>query len=134
MRRRKNNDKKVLFSPRETRASANKRSFGRNNRNNKNNFPTHRREYNNKGKKTNSLTVLLMILALVAFIAGAGFGISLSFDDGSNDGPHVVNVTKEMTTNLNNTTQVYFDEELDDIDFNDNETLAELNITETPSY
>ncbi len=74
-----------------------------------------------------------MIIALVAFIAGAGFGISLSLDDGS-DEPQVVNVTKEMTTNLNNTTPVVYDEELDDIDFNDNETLAEFNITETPSY
>lgn len=132
MRRRKNNDKRVLVSPREIRSSSNKRRFRRNNRNN--NFNSNPRRGDHKPKKTNGLTLLLMILALVAFIAGAGFGISLSLDDGSDDGPHVVNVTKEMTTNLNNTTPVYFDEELDDIDFNDNETLAELNITETPSY
>ena len=129
MRKRKNNDKRVLVSPRNTQ-SKNKRNFRRNNQSN---YSRNYRSNNGKPKKTNRLTLFLMILALIAFVAGAGFGISLSLDDGD-DGPHIVNVTKEMTTNLNNTTQIYFDEELDDIDFNNNETLAELNITEAPSY
>lgn len=128
MRRRKNNEKRVLVSPRDNR-SKNKRKFRRNNHNNN---PRSYRSNNKKPKKTNRLTLFLMIIALVAFVAGAGFGISLSLDDGS-DAPHVENVTKEMTSNLNNTTHVYYDEELDDLDFNDDETLKEFNITENAS-
>lgn len=78
--------------------------------------------------------LLVIIVALAAFVIGAGIGISLSFDDGQDDGPHFENVTKEMTTNLNDTEPIVFDEEADDIDFNDNETLTELNVTEEPSY
>lgn len=65
--------------------------------------------------------MLLVILALVAFVIGAGMGVSLSFDDGSDDQPHFENVTKEMTKNVNNTT-VTFDKEVDGIDYNENET------------
>ena len=64
-----------------------------------------------------------MIIALLAFVIGAGIGISLSFDDGGDDeGPHYENVTKEMTSNLNETDTVYYDKSTDAIDFNENET------------
>ena len=74
-----------------------------------------------------------MILALVAFVIGAGCGISMSFDDGD-DGPQWENVTKEMTTDLNDTEPFYYDDELDNVDYNDNETLSKLNVTTEPSY
>lgn len=118
--RRKKNDKRVLISPRDNR-----------------NHPRSRnRRYNQrKPRKTNGITLILMILAIVAFVIGAGIGVSLSFDDGSQDeSPHVQNVTKEMTTNLNDTEPIYYDELEDNIDFNDNETLSELNVTQGPSY
>ena len=86
----------------------------------------------NKSKRS-GITVFLMILALIAFVIGAGIGISLSFDDGD-DGPQWVNVTKEMTSDLNNSEPVVFDSEVDSVDYNDNETLSELNITNEPSY
>ncbi|OED01053.1 hypothetical protein A9505_02435 [Methanobrevibacter sp. A27] len=73
-----------------------------------------------------------MILALVAFVVGAGMGVSLSFDN--DDGPHWKNVTEEMTTNLNETDNFTYDEEVDGVDFNSNETLTELNVTVKPSY
>ncbi len=73
-----------------------------------------------------------MILALVAFVIGAGIGISFTLDDGP-DGPHWQNVTNEMTTNVSQE-PVYYDIEEDRVDFNDNETLEKLNITSEPSY
>lgn len=119
--RRKKDDKRVLVSPRDNRQRNSRRQRRRN------------PPINRKKAKRNKKTVLLMILALVAFVIGAGIGISLSFDHG-NDGPQWENVTKEMTTNLNDTEPVYYDSELDRVDYNDNETLAELNITTGPSY
>ena len=135
--RRKKDDKRVLVSPRDARKNNSRRQKIRrpinNSRNNSRNY--NRNNTRNKRKRS-GLTVFLMILALVAFVIGAGIGISLSFDDGSDDGPHWVNVTEEMTTNLNDTEPVYYDSSLDDIDFNSNETLTELNITaeDMPSY
>ena len=80
------------------------------------------RNRRNKKKRSNKL-VFIMIVALVTFVIGAGIGVSLSFDNGNDDeGPHYENVTKEMTSNLNNTTDVYFDKTTDDIDFNENES------------
>ena len=131
--RRKKDDKRVLVSPRDARKNKSRRQKIRrptsNSRNNNRTTPRNKR-------KRSGLTVFLMILALVAFVIGAGIGISLSFDDGSDDGPHWVNVTEEMTTNLNDTEPVYYDSQLDDIDFNSNETLTELNMTaaDIPSY
>ena len=131
--RRKKDDKRVLVSPRDARKNKSRRQKIRrptsNSRNNNRTTPRNKR-------KRSGLTVFLMILALVAFVIGAGIGISLSFDDGSDDGPHWVNVTEEMTTGLNDTEPVYYDSELDDIDFNSNETLTELNMTaaDIPSY
>jgi len=66
--------------------------------------------------------MIVMIVALIAFVIGAGIGVSLSFDDGNDDQPQFENVTKEMTTGLNDTEQVYFDKEVDDVDFNENVT------------
>ena len=39
-----------------------------------------------------------MVIALIAFVIGAGIGVSLSidFDDHSDDGPKYKNVTKKM--------------------------------------
>lgn len=134
--RRKKDDKRVLVSPRDARKNNSRRKKIRrpinNSRNNSRNY--NRNNPRNKRKRS-GLTVFLMILALVAFVIGAGIGISLSFDDGD-DGPHWVNVTEEMTTNLNDTEPIYYDSELDDIDFNSNETLTELNMTaaDIPSY
>ena len=62
-----------------------------------------------------------MILALVAFVIGAGIGVSLSFDSGD-DGPKYENVTKEMTHNLNETNVTYYDSDIDDVDYNENGT------------
>lgn len=121
--RRKEDDKRVLISPRDISQNKPKRQIRRNPRNNQ-----------RKQRKRSGKTIFLLILALLAFVIGAGIGISLSFDDGSDDGPHWVNVTKEMTTNLNDTEPVYFDSELDDVDFNSNETLTEFNLTDEPSY
>ncbi len=70
----------------------------------------------------------VMIIALVAFVIGAGIGVSLSFDNGTEDeGPHYENVTKDMTSNLNDTEDVYFEKNVDDVDFNENQT-SQLNI------
>lgn len=98
----------------------------RRNRNNAYNPPRNPRNPRNRRnrKKRSNRLVFIMIVALVAFVVGAGIGVSLSFDDGSaDDGPHYKNVTKEMTSNLNDTEQIYFDTSSDDVDYNENETL-----------
>jgi len=67
--------------------------------------------------------MIVMIIALVSFVIGAGIGVSLSFDNGSADeGPHYENVTKEMTSNLNDTEDVYYDKTTDAVDYNANDT------------
>ena len=48
--------------------------------------------------------------------------VSLSFDDGTDEGPKFVNVTKEMTSNLNETEEVSFEKNVDDVDYNENVT------------
>ena len=71
--------------------------------------------------------VFLMIIALVAFVIGAGIGVSLSFEDNHVDeGPHFVNVTKEMTSDLNDTEDVYYDKSADAIDYNQNQTQFDI--------
>lgn len=119
--RRNRDDKRVLYSPRN--------NSGRDYKRPKTNKPPHQR----RRGKTNRITVFVIILALIAFVIGAGAGISLTFDDGD-EGPQWHNVTEEMTTNLTGDEKVYFDEDLDQVDFNNNETLTELNITKEPSY
>lgn len=66
--------------------------------------------------------MLIMIIALIAFVIGAGIGVSLSFDDGTDEGPKFVNVTNEMTSNLNETEEVSFEKNVDDVDYNENVT------------
>ena len=74
-------------------------------------------------KKSNGKLVLVMIVALIAFVIGAGIGVSLTFEEETVDeGPHYENVTKEMTSNLNSTEEVYFDKTTDDVDYNQNDT------------
>jgi hypothetical protein len=90
---RKKDDKRVLVSPRDSRQNNSRRKRLRRSRNNsmsrRNPMPR-----NNPKKKSarSGITVFLMILALLAFVIGAGIGISMSFDNGDDDGPHWVNV------------------------------------------
>ena len=130
--RRKKDDKRVLVSPRETRKKANKRQLlGNRNRRIRN-----ANNYNNdvKKSKTSKITLFLMIFALVAFVVGAGLGMIWNTEDNTHEAPHWINVTEEMTTNLNDTEPVYYDASVDDVDFNSNQTLTELNATSEPSY
>ena len=122
--RRKKDDKRVL---RAGNGRQNKsRRIKRGNRQfmsprNDNHYP--RNPHNRRPKKTNGKLVFLMIIALVAFVIGAGIGVSLTFEDNqADDGPHFVNVTKEMTSDLNDTEDVYYDRSADDIDYNQNQT------------
>ena len=126
--RRKKDNKRVLVSPRDNRQKNSRRKIRRSSSN-----PIPRSNPRNKTKRSRR-TVFLMILALLAFVVGAGIGISLSFDNGDDDGPHWVNVTKEMTTDVNNTEPVIYDYDEDYIDFNDNETVNELKLTTEPGY
>ena len=130
--RRKKDDKRVLVSPRETRKKANKRQLlGNRNRRIRN-----ANNYNNnvKKSKTSKITLFLMIFALVAFVVGAGLGMIWNAEDNTHEAPHWINVTEEMTTHLNDTEPVYYDASVDDVDFNSNQTLTELNATSEPSY
>lgn len=122
--RRKKDDKRVL---RAGNGRQNKsRRIKRDNRQfmsprNDNYYP--RTPHNRRPKKSNGKLVFLMIIALVAFVIGAGIGVSLTFEDNqADDGPHFVNVTKEMTSDLNDTEDVYYDRSADDIDYNQNQT------------
>ena len=133
--RRKKDDKRVLFSPQNNRRNrSKKRKISIPNRSDLNlpNIVNRPKKQSNPSKWGNAI-VFLIILALVAFVVGAGIGVSLSLDDGD-DGPHWQNVTDEMTTNLNDTDNVTYDKELDNVDFNNNQTLTELNVTVEPSY
>lgn len=78
-----------------------------------------------------------MILVLLAFIVGAGAGILLSFDDGTVDGEnetHYENVTVEMTTNVNESKVVVFDNDMDHVDFNQNQSSGILDVENNPYY
>ncbi len=130
--RRKKDDKRVLVSPRDNRKNAGKRQKIRRNRNRRINNANN---YNNvKKSKTSKITLFLMIFALVAFVVGAGLGIFWNIEDNNHEAPQWINVTEEMTTNLNDTEPVYYDAAVDDVDFNSNKTLEELNATVEPSY
>ena len=56
-------------------------------------------------RKNDGKIVLILIFVLVAFIVGAGIGVTMGLDGGNNDKneTHIKNVTVEMTTNLNET-------------------------------
>ena len=123
--RRKKDDKRVLRPGN----GQQKKSKRRLRRNNARKFkqpkrpPINNNRRNRPKRKANKSFVLIMIIALVAFVIGAGIGISFCLDDGSDDGPHYENVTKEMTTNLNQTVDPNaFDEDVDRVDYNENVT------------
>ena len=123
--RRKKDDKRVLRagngqqkSSRKIRRRNNARKFSQPKR-----PPINNRRPKPKRKANKSL-VLIMIVALIAFVIGAGIGVSLCFDDGADEGPHYKNVTKEMTSNLNNTDEVYtYNDDVDRVDFNENSSM-----------
>lgn len=80
-------------------------------------------------RKNDGKIVLILIFVLVAFIVGAGIGVTMDLDGGNNDKneTHIKNVTVEMTTNLNETDDaVYYDKEIDGVDFNNKEEVANL--------
>ena len=143
--RRKKDDKRVLRrgNGRDTKKNRRPAIIKRNN-NNSRNMNTYRsrndnwnRNRNRKPKKRSRKTVFLMILVLVAFIIGAGIGVMMSFDQENNatesNETHVENVTVEMTTHLNETEEVVFDES-DAVDFNENRSSEILGAEKNPYY
>lgn len=135
--RRKKDNKTVLRrgNGRENKRNRRTPNFSLKNRNNNRYAPAAHNNYN-KQKKRSRKTVLLMILILFAFIVGAGIGILLSFDDGTEDAKnetHYENVTVEMTTHLNESKGVVFDES-DRVDFNENKTSQILGAENNPYY
>ena len=136
--RRKKDNKTVLRrgNGRENKRNRRTPNFSLKNRNNDNRYAPAAHNNYNKQKKRSRKTVLLMILILFAFIVGAGIGILLSFDDGTEDAKnetHYENVTVEMTTHLNESKGVVFDES-DRVDFNENKTSQILGAENNPYY
>lgn len=139
MRRRKKDNRPMLRrgNGRENKRNRRTPNFSLKNRHNNDNryAPVAHNNYK-KQKKRSRKTVLLVILVLFAFIVGAGIGILLSFDDGTGDvknETHYENVTVEMTTNLNKSKGVVFDES-DRVDFNQNKTSQILDVEKNPYY
>lgn len=139
MRRRKKDNRPMLRrgNGRENKRNRRTPNFSLKNRHNNDNryTPVAHNNYK-KQKKRSRKTVLLVILVLFAFIVGAGIGILLSFDDGTEDvknETHYENVTVEMTTNLNKSKGVVFDES-DRVDFNQNKTSQILDVEKNPYY
>ena len=139
MRRRKKDNRPMLRrgNGRENKRNRRTPNFSLKNRHNNDNRYAPRAHNNyKKQKKRSRKTVLLVILVLFAFIVGAGIGILLSFDDGTEDvknETHYENVTVEMTTNLNKSKGVVFDES-DRVDFNQNKTSQILDVEKNPYY
>lgn len=140
---RRKDDKRVLRrgngkdNSRKRRLPTQLRNKNHNRNNRRQNYSRYNNKYNNKQKKPRSgKTVLIMILVLVAFIIGAGMGVLMSFDDGNStqaNETHYDNVTVEMTSNLNNTTEVVF-EEADQVDYNENQSSEILGAENQPYY
>jgi hypothetical protein len=131
--RRKKDDKRVLRSGNGRQKSSQKRRIRRNNRQAISKRPMINNKRNKPKRKANKSLVLIMIIALIAFVIGAGIGISFILgEDAADNAPHYKNVTKEMTSNLNETEQVYFEKDVDDVDFNENET-SQLDVKYTYS-
>ena len=123
---RQNNSKRIL-RPGNGRQNVSKRNIRIKRNNHSDNRPIRPRgqpigRRNKKQRKASKGLMLIMIVALVAFVIGAGIGVSLTLNDDGDDGPHYTNVTKEMTSNLNDTEEVYFEKNVDDVDFNENVT------------
>lgn len=141
--RRKKDDKRVLRRGNGRDAKQHRRPTNIIKRNNNNSGRNTYRSRNDnwnrdrKPKKRNPKTVLLMILVLVAFIIGAGIGVMMSFENGNNatesNETHVENVTVEMTTHLNETETVVFNES-DEVDFNENRSSEILGAEQNPYY
>lgn len=136
--RRKKDNKTVLRrgNGRDNKRNRRTPNFSLKNRNNDNRYAPAAHNNYKKQKKRSRKTVLLMILILFAFIVGAGIGILLSFDDGTEDvknETHYENVTVEMTTHLNESKGVVFDES-DRVDFNENKTSQILGAENNPYY
>ena len=125
MRRRKEKDKRVLKS-RYNQPPKQKRRI-RNNSWNRNYYGPKRQS------KTSKTTMFLIILALIAFVVGAGAGVSMalgSFDDkNATEGVHVENVTVEMTSNLNKKNISVYDYEYEGRDYNNQADIAQYNLT-----
>ncbi|WP_405303606.1 hypothetical protein [Methanobrevibacter sp.] len=113
MRRRKKNDKRVL-KPRYTSPPPQTKRMGMN---------KHR-----KPRKSSRTTLFVIVLVLVAFVIGAGIGVSMALGGSEDDGPHVENVTVEMTNNLTKN-HTDFDYDMDYIDYNNISDREEYNIT-----
>lgn len=87
-----------------------------------------------KPRKTSKNTMILIIIALIAFVVGAGIGISMAIGGSDNntvvdDGVTFVNVTDEMTSNLNGSGKVFVDDGVYNIDYNNAEDVIEYNLT-----
>ena len=134
--RQNKDDKRVLRSGNGRQSNASRRIIRRNNKNNFNARPVMSRDPVNRRKKkrkTSKTLMIVMIVALIAFVIGAGIGVSLSFDNGDDDNqPQFENVTKEMTIGLNDTKDVYFEENVDDVDYNENQA-SQLDVQYTYS-
>ena len=139
--RRKKDDKRVLRAGNGRNNKRNSRSLnlgrkGRNNNShrNRNARPNHRVK---KEKKRSRKTVLLMILVLVAFVIGAGIGVLMSFDNGTDNADnetHVENVTVEMTSNLSNDSGYAYFDDADHVDYNANQSSEILGVEDNPYY
>lgn len=128
-------DKRVLRSGNGRQNNSKRKIRRRSNNSYNSRSPAAARQARNRRKqkrKSSGTLMMVMIIALIAFVIGAGIGVSLSFDDGSSDDdkPQYENVTDEMTANLNDTEDVYFEKNVDDVDFNENQT-SELTVTYT---
>ena len=80
------------------------------------------------------MLILLLVIALAAFVIGAGCGVFMEFEQSNNSTPEYENVTVEMTTNLNETPDFYYDKDLDGVDYNNQEDLNKLNITNETQF
>lgn len=139
MRKRKKKDKRVLKS-RYSKSSNNEQkrrlSFGGGQTQR---FPPYNVQGNGfsqsrKPRKTSKNTMILIIIALIAFVVGAGIGISMAIGGSDNntvvdDGVTFVNVTDEMTSNLNGSGKVFVDDGVYNIDYNNAEDVIEYNLT-----
>ena len=124
MRRRKQNDKRVLKS-RYSQPPKQKRRM-RNNSRNRNYYRP------KKQSKTSKTTLLIVILALIAFVAGAGAGVSMAlgvFEENSTNETHVENVTVQMTSNLNETSMPVDQYDGRKIDYNNRSDVEQYNLT-----
>lgn len=88
-----------------------------------------------KPRKTSKNTMILIIIALLAFVIGAGIGISMAISGPSDnntvvdDGVTFENVTAEMTSNLNGPNRGFVDDGVYNIDYNSAEDVVEYNLT-----